>query len=85
LRGPQTGHDGSDGKMIIRRAVPGDASGIARVCAEGWRDTYQNIYPADEIDTVIADYYAPERITAEIIAPEGWDGWIVAVGLEAAA
>jgi hypothetical protein len=27
------------GKVIIRRTVPGDASGIARVCAEGWRDT----------------------------------------------
>jgi hypothetical protein len=67
------------GKVIIRRAVPGDASGIARVCAEGWRDTYQDIYPPEEIETVIADYYTPERITAEIIAPEEWDGWIVAV------
>jgi GNAT superfamily N-acetyltransferase len=67
------------GKVIIRRAVPGDASGIARVCAEGWRDTYQDIYAHEEIETVIADYYAEERITAEIIAPEGWDGWIVAV------
>jgi hypothetical protein len=28
------------GKVIIRRAVPGDASGIARVCAEGWRFRY---------------------------------------------
>jgi len=67
------------GKVIIRRAVPGDASGIARVCAEGWRDTYQDIYAPEEIETVISDYYTPERITAEIIAPEGWDGWIVAV------
>jgi GNAT superfamily N-acetyltransferase len=67
------------GKVIIRRAVPGDASGIARVCAEGWRDTYQDIYAPEEIEKVIADYYTPERITAEIIAPEGWDGWIVAV------
>jgi GNAT superfamily N-acetyltransferase len=66
-------------KVIIRRAVPGDASGIARVCAEGWRDTYEDIYPSEEIERVIADYYAPERITSEIIAPEGWDGWFVAI------
>jgi len=66
-------------KVIIRPAVPGDAGGIARVCAEGWRDTYQHIYRPEEIETVISDYYTPERITAEIIAPEGWDGWIVAV------
>jgi hypothetical protein len=24
----------------IRPAEPGDAEGIARVCADGWRDTY---------------------------------------------
>ena len=28
------------GRIIIRRAEPDDAEGIARVCAEGWRDTY---------------------------------------------
>jgi GNAT superfamily N-acetyltransferase len=28
---------------------------------------------------VIAEYYAPERIRREVAAPEGWDGWIVAV------
>jgi hypothetical protein len=51
------------GKMIIRRAVPDDASGIARVCAEGWRNTYHDIYATEEIEEVIADYYTPERIT----------------------
>jgi hypothetical protein len=44
-------------KVIIRPAVPGDAGGIARVCAEGWRDTYQDIYRPEEIETVISDYY----------------------------
>jgi ribosomal protein S18 acetylase RimI-like enzyme len=28
---------------------------------------------------VIAEYYNPERIRSEIEAPEGWDGWLVAV------
>lgn len=28
---------------------------------------------------MIAEYYRPERIRSEIAAPEGWDGWIVAM------
>jgi ribosomal protein S18 acetylase RimI-like enzyme len=28
---------------------------------------------------VIAEYYTPERIKAEIEAPQSWDGWVVAV------
>ena len=67
------------GRIIIRRAEPDDADGIARVCAEGWRDTYSGIYAPEHIESVIAEYYAPQRITAEIIAPEGWDGWNVAL------
>jgi ribosomal protein S18 acetylase RimI-like enzyme len=67
------------GRIIIRRAEPDDAKGIARVCAEGWRDTYVDIYTPEQIESVIAEYYTPERITAEITAPQGWHGWIVAV------
>ena len=68
------------GHVLIRPAEPDDAEGIVRVCAEGWRDTYEGIYEPEQIESVIADYYTPERITAEI-APSapGWDGWIVAV------
>ncbi len=65
--------------VVIRGAEAGDAAGIARVCAEGWRDTYRGIYEPERIEAVIADYYTPERIAAEIAAPHGWDGWIVAV------
>lgn len=65
--------------IVIRRAEPGDEEGIARVCSEGWRDTYSRIYSPERIEAVIAEYYAPGRIAAEIAAPEGWDGWIVAV------
>lgn len=66
-------------RITIRRAEPGDAEGIARVCAAGWRDTYRGIYTPERIESVIAEYYTPDRIAAEIIAPQGWDGWIVAV------
>ena len=56
------------GRIIIRRAEPDDAEGIARVCAEGWRDTYAGIYTPEQIESVIAEYYTPERIAAEIEA-----------------
>lgn len=67
------------GRIIIRRAEPDDAQGIARVCAAGWRDTYRGIYEPERIEAAIAEYYTPERITGEITAPRDWDGWIVAV------
>jgi hypothetical protein len=28
---------------------------------------------------VVEEFYTPERIAGEITAPEGWDGWLVAV------
>jgi ribosomal protein S18 acetylase RimI-like enzyme len=67
------------GGVVIRRAEPEDAEGIARVCAEGWRATYGGTFDPERIESVIAEYYDPERIRREIVAPEGWDGWVVAV------
>jgi GNAT superfamily N-acetyltransferase len=67
------------GRIIIRKAEPGDAAGIARVCAAGWRDTYDGIYEPERIESAIAEYYTPERIAGEIVGPNDWDGWIVAV------
>ena len=67
------------GRIIVRRAEPDDAEGIARVCAEGWRDTYDGIYEPERIESAIAEYYTPERIAGEIAAPENWDGWFAAV------
>jgi GNAT superfamily N-acetyltransferase len=66
-------------RLLIRHAETHDAEGIARVCAAGWRDTYRGIKEPERIEAVIAKYYATERIRREIAAPEGWDGWIVAV------
>jgi ribosomal protein S18 acetylase RimI-like enzyme len=66
-------------RIIIRRAEPDDAEGIARVCAAGWRDTYTGIYTSEHIESVISEYYTRERIAAEIAAPQGWHGWVVAV------
>jgi ribosomal protein S18 acetylase RimI-like enzyme len=69
----------SVGGVVIRPAEAADLEGIARVCAEGWRDTYQDIYPAEQIEAVIAEYYVPERISTGLDAREGWDGWLVAL------
>jgi ribosomal protein S18 acetylase RimI-like enzyme len=66
-------------RLAIRPAEIPDAEGIARVCAAGWRDTYRGIKEPERIEAVIAEYYTPERISGEIAAPQGWDGWIVAV------
>jgi GNAT superfamily N-acetyltransferase len=66
-------------RLVIRRAEAHDAEGIARVCAAGWSNTYRGIKEPDRIEAVIAEYYTPERISREIAAPEGWDGWMVAV------
>lgn len=70
---------GAVGRVTTRRAVPGDAEAIARVCAEAWRDTYRDIYASEQIESAIAEYYTPERIAAETVASAGWDGWTVAV------
>jgi ribosomal protein S18 acetylase RimI-like enzyme len=66
-------------RLAIRPAEIPDAEGIARVCAAGWRDTYRGIKEPARIEAVIAEYYTLERISGEIAAPQGWDGWIVAV------
>jgi ribosomal protein S18 acetylase RimI-like enzyme len=66
-------------RIVVRPAEPDDAAGIARVCAAGWRDTYRGIKEPERIEAVIAEFYDPERIGREIRAPEGWDGWLVAV------
>jgi GNAT superfamily N-acetyltransferase len=63
----------------VRPARPSDADGIASVCAAGWRDTYRGLRDPDEVEAVIAEYYRPERIRAEVTPSEGWDGWLVAV------
>ncbi|MEW9033324.1 MAG: GNAT family N-acetyltransferase [Planifilum fimeticola] len=38
--------------MIVRKAGPADASGIARVHVESWRTTYQGIVPDSVLDNL---------------------------------
>ncbi|RTR29491.1 GNAT family N-acetyltransferase [Deinococcus radiophilus] len=69
--------------VSVRLAPRNDVPDIVRVCSAGWRDTYHGIYSAAYADAVIAKYYGPQRIAAEIgpsDSGEGWqwDGWLVA-------
>lgn len=64
----------------IQRAAEQHAEGISRVCSEGWRDTYKDIYPTDYIERTIEEFYNLARIRNEITEPwDGWDGWFVAL------
>ncbi len=66
-------------RITVRPARLDDAEAIARVCADGWRDTYRELLEPERIEAAIAEYSTPERIRREIDPREGWDGWIVAV------
>lgn len=65
--------------VIIRKAELRDVAGIVRVCTEGNRQTYKDLYDTYYLEKVIKDFYSVERITKEVLSPEGWDGWVVAV------
>jgi ribosomal protein S18 acetylase RimI-like enzyme len=54
-----------------------DAAAIERICSEGWRDTYRELYTPGEIDRIIGEFYNPTRLRSEIESPKGWDGWWV--------
>jgi GNAT superfamily N-acetyltransferase len=61
-----------------RRATADDVEAICRICADGWRDTYRDLYPRERIERTIRQFYAPSRVEAEIEPTTGWDGWWVA-------
>ena len=54
--------------MQIRRALPSDALGIARVHVESWRSTYVGIVPDDYLASL--DCRERERIWRRLIADE---------------
>ena len=57
-----------------------------RVGDAGYRARYVEYFAStatdndfERIEAVIAEHYTPERIRAEVRAPQGWDGWLVAI------
>ena len=54
--------------MRIRRALPSDAPGIARVDVESWRSTYVGLVPDDILSSY--DYSERERARRSLLADE---------------
>lgn len=63
----------------IMKATTNHIEGIARVCSEGYRQTYKNLCTEEYIERTIQEFYNYDRLRAEVENPEGWDGWVVAV------
>jgi hypothetical protein len=60
--------------FITRKAILSDVDPIRRICSAGYRATYPGLLSQAEIEATIAEWYSLERITADVINPEGWNG-----------
>jgi ribosomal protein S18 acetylase RimI-like enzyme len=64
---------------VARLATGRDVLEIVRICSAGWRDTYFGLKSVQYIEEMIAEFYAPARISADIGArDESWGGYVVA-------
>lgn len=65
--------------FIVRKAGPEDVSGIARVCREGWKATYEYLEDEEYVNQVIEEYYNEARILKEVTEfSDYWHGYFVA-------
>lgn len=55
--------------MLIRKALPTDAKGIARVHVDSWRTTYKHIFPEDYLQSLT--YESREDLWKSVI-PNGY-------------
>jgi len=66
--------------IAYRKAKLEDKKGIIQVCADGYRNTYQDFIPKHHIENIIKEFYTKERIQKEILnVSQEWNGWFVAV------
>jgi GNAT superfamily N-acetyltransferase len=66
--------------IIVKKADPVHTEGIAKVCSDGYRDTYKETHSNEYIERIISEFYNHDRITEEIhYSGSGWDGWYVAL------
>ena len=63
----------------IRKAILADVPGISRVCSAGYRATYPDLLSDEEIEATVAEWYSLDRIYHDVVHPEGWNGWWVAL------
>ncbi|MFW6153571.1 MAG: GNAT family N-acetyltransferase [Halobacteriota archaeon] len=64
---------------VVRPAGLEHVAGIRRVCTRAWWDTYEGLIPDEEIEATLETYYDTDRLTLEVLDPDGWDGWLVAI------
>ncbi|MCM3601364.1 GNAT family N-acetyltransferase [Robertmurraya korlensis] len=55
--------------MMIRKAIPADAKGIAKVHVDSWRTTYKLIFPEDYLQSL--SYESRENLWTSVI-PNGY-------------
>jgi len=56
-------------RMLIRKALPVDAKGIAKVHVDSWRTTYKHIFPEDYLQSL--SYESREKLWDSVI-PNGY-------------
>ncbi|MDQ0186902.1 GNAT family N-acetyltransferase [Cytobacillus sp. FSL W7-1323] len=58
-------------------------NGIIKVCSNGYRATYKDLYTKEYIESVISDFYNVARVSAEVeTRNRQWGGYFVAVDNE---
>ncbi|WP_053220119.1 GNAT family N-acetyltransferase [Virgibacillus senegalensis] len=69
--------------IIIQKAQPEHAAGIAKVCTVANWNTYKDIRSKAYIIKVVEEFYKEERIVKEIQQTDkAWGGWFVAIDEE---
>ncbi|MEC1794523.1 GNAT family N-acetyltransferase [Bacillus mojavensis] len=54
--------------------------GISKVCSDANWATYRDIYPKDYLESIIREFYNPDRILKEVSSStKGWGGYFVAL------
>lgn len=66
----------------IQQAAKEHIQGIAKVCSDGYRDTYAKTHEHEYIERIIKEFYNYERIEKELLPSKGWSGWYVALDQE---
>lgn len=66
--------------ITIHKATPEHIEGIAKVCSDGYRATYVDIYSQEYIERIIKEFYNHDRISNEVTTSyRDWGGYFVAV------
>lgn len=66
--------------ITIHKATAEHIEGISKVCSDGYRATYIDIYPQEYIDRIIQEFYNYDRILNEVTTSnKKWGGYFVAI------